>query len=346
MQRGVYTYKEITTQDNSWAASLKYLNENPPVFTDWLQQSWEQVLFTGCGSTYYLSLSAAAIWQTLTKIPARAIPASDIWLYPESIISPKKTLLITVSRSAETSETIFALDTFKKLSKQDTLAITCYGDRELTEKARHSITAVNAHEQSIAQTRSFSTMLLLAQYISGIAARNEQYLEKLTHIPESFQNLILEYEKVALRIAEDDNLDHFIFLGSGIYYGLASEAMLKMKEMSLSTSEAFHFLEFRHGPKSMVTSRTLIAALLDDKARKQQMKVLKEMKDLGATILAIDEDGKSVPADFIVSINSGIKSIARGPLMLPILQLLAYHRSMHKGLNPDSPRNLDAVVVL
>ena len=129
-------------------------------------------------------------------------------------------------------------------------------------------------------------------------------------------------------------------------YGLACEAMLKTKEMSLTPSEAFHFMEFRHGPKSVVRPGTLIVGLIDEAARTQEGLLLAEMRSLGATILAISESENGVTADYQVSLRSGRDYLASRVLTLPLLQLMAYYRSVYKGLNPDRPTNLEAVVRL
>ena len=143
------------------------------------------------------------------------------------------------------------------------------------------------------------------------------------------------------------SLQRFFFLGSGPNYGLACETMLKMKEMSLSYSEAYHFMEFRHGPKSMVDRSSLVVGLVSEEAREQEIAVLKEMQELGATILALaDYEFGLEEFDHIVAFKSGTSDWARGVLYLPLLQLLAYHRAMAKGLDPDHPAHLDAVVKL
>ena len=137
------------------------------------------------------------------------------------------------------------------------------------------------------------------------------------------------------------------FLGSGPRYGLACEAMLKLKEMSLTTSEAYHFLEFRHGPKSMVDEGTLVVGLLSEAAREAEVAVLREMKELGGRILVLTEAKDGLDwADHVVCFQSDLPEVTRLPLYLPTLQLLAYYRAVGKGLDPDAPRNLDAVVQL
>jgi glucosamine--fructose-6-phosphate aminotransferase (isomerizing) len=111
-----------------------------------------------------------------------------------------------------------------------------------------------------------------------------------------------------------------------------------MKEMSLSHSEPFHFMEFRHGPKSMVTPSTLIVGLTSESA--QERAVLNDLRALGARVLTLGEhEGE-------VAFNSGVSEIARNVLYLPVGQRLAFERSLFNHLNPDRPNNLDVVVRL
>ena len=113
-----------------------------------------------------------------------------------------------------------------------------------------------------------------------------------------------------------------------------------MKEMTLTHSEPFHFLEFRHGPMSMVNEKAVVVGLLSDVNRVHEAKVLSEMKMLGGRVTSLGESGADV------SFKSQIPEQVRGVLYLPVLQLIAFYRSVAKGLNPDRPANLTAVVKL
>jgi len=113
-----------------------------------------------------------------------------------------------------------------------------------------------------------------------------------------------------------------------------------MKEMTLTHSEPFHFLEFRHGPMSMVNENAVVVGLLSDANRVHEVKVLSEMAGLGGTVAVLGE------SDADVQFESEIPESVRGVLYLPVLQLLAFYRSLAKGLNPDRPTNLTAVVKL
>lgn len=346
MKRGKHTYQEIMSQGNTWKLTLESLDSQFAKLVEWLRQPRKEVIFAGCGSTHYLSLSAAFVWNSITGTPATGIPASELWLFPKSVIMEKPTLLVAVSRSGETSETLHAVETFCEQTNSEFLSISCYEDRELVLMTPYKLIAQGGEEHSVAQTRSFTSMLILAQYAAGVTANDMRYMNDIRRLPDAFDQLVQKYETVAFTLAQNKEFDHFVFLGSGYNYGLACEAMLKMKEMSLSVSEAFHFLEFRHGPKSMVSPRTLIIGLINDVTRDHEIAVLEEMKTLGASVLVLDETGDGINADYVVELRSGLSTLARGPLLLPILQLLAYYRSMNNGLNPDRPKNLEVVVKL
>jgi glucosamine--fructose-6-phosphate aminotransferase (isomerizing) len=343
---GGKTYAEITSQGQVWQATLAGFIDRQAVVREWLAQPHDEVLFTGCGSTYYLSLSAAAIWRSLTGDIARAVPASEAWQFPGLVFSRRPTLLAAVSRSAETTETIRAAEVYRQRYGVDFLSLTCYADRGLALQTPLCLVADQAVEQSVVQTRAFTSLLLLAQAVTVVASDQLENLSKFDALEPVFNRLLARYEPQARRLAQDRRLERFIFLGSGVQYGLACEAMLKMKETSLSPSECFHFLEFRHGPKSVAGSGTLIVGLLSNPARIEEAQVLAEMRQAGAYVLAVADDCQGVQADELVELGSDLPDELRAPLALPILQLLAYYRSLENGLNPDEPKNLTAVVRL
>ena len=340
---GQYTYREIIGQGEAWAASLAAV-EVEGKLAQWVRGQWTETLFTGCGSTYYLSQIAAAIWRAWTGEPARAVPGSELWLFPATVQPQAGSLLVTVSRSGETTETLRAIDQFEALVGRDWLTVTCHADRPMAQRAPHALVARQAEEQSVAQTRSFTSMLVLCQALAALASGRP--LNRLATLPAHAERLIKTYESLAQTLANDSGIRRFTFLGSGVNYGLACEAMLKMKEMSLSPSEAFHTLEYRHGPKSVVGPDLLIVGLVSDTAHAHEAAVLAEMRDLGAKVLAVAETAQGLTADYTVELGSGLDEITRAPLTLPVLQLLAYYRALGNGLDPDRPTNLEQVIRL
>ena len=344
-----HTLQEIQTQPDAWAAALEAARAGAGSWESFFRQrEGALTLFFGCGSTYYLSLTAASVFQTLAGRAARGVPAAELFLFPETWVPSEPAIRgIAVSRSGTTTETIRAADYLARTWDAQIAAVTCYSDTPLEERSSVTLISPEGREESIAQTRSFSSMLVGCVALAYLAGGQPDGLDGLAALPPLGQRLMGHHQSLAQSLGENLDLGQVFFLGSGPRYGLACEAMLKLKEMSLTTSEAYHFLEFRHGPKSMVDERTLVVGLLSDGAREAETAVLNEMKGLGATILILAESGDGLSwADHVVPFESDLPELARLPLYLPVLQLFAYYRSVGKGLNPDAPRHLDAVVQL
>ncbi len=331
-----HTYNEIKSQTDAWAQAIEVTRAASLPTAD----NYQQVIFTGCGSTYYLSLAAAALYQELTGCAARAVPGGELLLNPKTVVRDNiPQLLVAISRSGTTTETVKAVEKFKAEQRGEVIVISNY-DETLSRLADVNIVISKGQEESVAQTRSFASMYVAAMVFCARMAGREDLLNTMVKLPEAGNSVMGHYELLAKEIGENLNFDRFYFLGSGIRYGLASEISLKMKEMTLSHSEPFHFLEFRHGPMSMANENAVVVGMLSDVNRVHEAKVLSEMKTLGATVAAFGEN------DADVRFESGIPESVRGILYLPVLQLMAFYRSLAKGLNPDRPNNLTAVVKL
>lgn len=330
-----HTYNEIKSQTQAWAQALDVVHaSSSPKAGD-----YDQVIFTGCGSTYYLSLSAAAIYQELTGRSARAVPGGELLLNSQTVLTDQKILLVAISRSGTTTETVKSVEKFKAEKRGDIAVITNYNE-VLSRMADFNFVIDKGQEQSVAQTRSFASMYVAVTALCAKMAGREDLLSLMSELPKVGEALIAKYEAYAKVVGENLNFDRFYFLGSGIRYGLACEVNLKMKEMTLTHSEPFHFLEFRHGPMSMVNENAVVVGMLSDANQAHEAKVLSEMKMLGGTVTAIAES----EAD--VCFESHIPESVRSVLYLPVIQLIAFYRSLAKGLNPDRPTNLTAVVKL
>ena len=341
MERGSYTRNEILSQPAAWADALQVVDRARRGLGTFLSAKVDQVLFTGCGSTYYLSLAAAALFQESTGRIARAVPGGELFLNSGSVaLAGGKTLLVAVSRSGSTTETVRAVEQFKRQGRGPVLAITNYGDQPLAGLADLALVIEKGQEESVAQTRSFASMFVAAAGLDLLAGGRTSELESMRRLPEVGEKLLGKYDSLAREFGENLAFDRFYFLGSGMRYGLACEVNLKMKEMTLTHSEPFHFLEFRHGPMSMVTENAVVVGLVSEKNSSHEQAVLNEMQARGASILRLAESGAGV------AFESNIPESARAVLYLPILQLMAFYRSMAKDLNPDRPNNLTAVVKL
>lgn len=333
------TYPEIKTQYIAWDEAISIAGQNRHAIKTFFGEPFDQVIFTGCGSTYYLSIAAASIFQQITGILSSGVPASELIFYPKSVYRPNtNTLLIAISRSAETTETVTAVKKFQKTQTGKVITITNYDGKPLTKIGDLNYVIRKGQEKSIAQTRAFTSMYTFVVALATIVGNQDKLFDKMSLLPEAGKELMDKYESVARMIGEDLSIDRFYFLGSGPRYGLACEGNLKMKEMTLTHSEPFHFYEFRHGPMSMVTASTVIPAFLSKSNRKNEESVLLDMQKLGARVLTI------APASADVILPKSLPEEIINVLYLPIVQLTAYYRSLAKNLDPDRPANLSKAV--
>jgi glucosamine--fructose-6-phosphate aminotransferase (isomerizing) len=341
MKKGTFTYNEIKSQPDAWQQALTLIERNQSELLQYYAKgAFDQVVFTGCGSTYYLSLAAAANLQQELGVSARALPASEIWLNPASLVADRKTLLIATSRSGETSETIRACQRFRADISKNIITLSCYPGKPLTKLGALNLVFPSAQEQSVAQTRAFSTLFLAAVLLPAVWGNSTKTLQAAGKLPDVCSRLMDAAEVTVRKLGGNRSFERFYFLGSGVRYGLACELNLKMKEMSLSHSEAFYFLEFRHGPQSMANGQTLMVGLVSNRLQKAEQKVLQEMNKRSATILFLGEKGCTL------NFMSGMAQSLQNLLYLPVGQLLAYYRAISRGLDPDRPKNLTAVVKL
>jgi glucosamine--fructose-6-phosphate aminotransferase (isomerizing) len=304
-------------------------------------------LFVGCGSSYYVALSAAATMSTLTGLRSRALPASEVLLYPGSVPA-EACIPVLISRSGQTSEVVTAAEALKARGIP-TLGITCDGGQSLAKLASETLVLARADEKSTVMTRSFSSMLLTLQALAAVIAGNSTFTDSLQEMSAAAASLLPELpEKVRAFVGSHD-FEDYVYLGQGPFYGLACEGALKVTEMSVSYAQSFHTLEFRHGPKSIVGPETLLVFLLSETGYNAECEALKEMKSLGATTLVVTNRANGAvraASDLTLELKLDVPELARLAPYLFAGQLLGLYTGLKKNLDPDSPRNLSRVVLL
>jgi len=348
--RGSYTVAEISTQGESWQGGLRAAEAAPlDDLTGLAQGAQGGVLLMGCGSTYYLAQCLAPWVTEVLGVAARAVPASELALGQEWTLPPgEQPLVVALSRSGATSETVMAVRVARERGCR-VAVVTCYPESELAAGADVTVALPEGQERSFAQTRSFAGMLVAAQMLVARMAAvpgeepSEQaaLLEELRRLPELAGPAVAAANELAQRWA-DAGWDRVSYLGSGWRYGLAGEAMIKMKEMALATAEAFHVMEFRHGPMALVDERHLVVALLSEAMGRYEEGVLADLCQRGAQVVALGPSEPVYADEYAawLQVGAGLSELARLVLYLPFLQFLAYHRAMAAGQDPDRPRNV------
>ena len=347
---GFYTLKEIFSQPQCWSDCLKKLAPSPDLAAAVaMARSGAEWLFVGCGTSYYLAIAAAAAFNTL-GIAARAVPASEVLLYPTLTIVPQRDCVpVVISRSGRTSEAVRAAHQLEKQHNLRTVAITCADGQPLEAECSVTIKLLDADESSMVMTRSFTSMLLGLQYLATKIARNATMQSALTGLPAQTAPLFETVPDRLQSFVQTHDYEDCAFLAQGQLFGIASECMLKVTESSSTYTQIFHSLEFRHGPKSIVGPKALLVFLLAESSYDAEVELLLEMKELGASVMAIGNriDSEVLEAcDFGLELGLTVPEFARPAAYTIWGQLLGVYNGLKKGLNPDAPRNLSRVVVL
>ncbi|HOH06342.1 MAG TPA: SIS domain-containing protein [bacterium] len=347
---GKLTYNEIHRQAEIWrgaTAALAAAREEHHVLLQRYQNHlW---VFTGCGTSYYLAQTAAALFTGLTGLRSKAVPASEILIYPELVFNPyERTVAVAFSRSGTTTEIVRAVEKARNELGIPVLCVSCDPQSPLARAGLHTVTFPFPAEESVVMTGSFTTMLLSLMQATLQGRKMTEQAAVLDQLPDA-AGAVLALADEMLPAIVAHSFNQFVFLAQGPFYGLANEAALKMNEMSLSASRSFHALEYRHGPMSTTTAETLITLLASKKGVEYELQMAADMKKLGARILLLhDSSLNCLPGevDFDLCIPGPGGDFANALLYMPVLQLLGYYNALHCNQNPDRPNNLTAVVKL
>lgn len=347
---GAHTLREILSQPATWdetalrLASSKAFTEVHKLFSP-----REPFLFVACGSSYYLSRMVAAQWTKLLRVPCSAIPASEILFAPkETLARARAQQVVFISRSGKTTEVLRAAHLLAGRGVHS-LGITCNEQSELTGLCEVTLSLPWADENSLVMTRSFTAILLLFAKLAAGFTRDAALTTALSRLPAKAAAWLAANADKMPTFGAARRFADFVFLGQQTHYWLAQEGALKMTEMSSSYAQAYHTLEFRHGPKSIAGPDTLITFLLSDATVEEESPLVEEVKKLGAATMVI---GNHVTAairrasDLTLELEFDEPEFARLALAALPVQLLGLAVGLRKGLNPDLPKNLTRAVVL
>jgi glucosamine--fructose-6-phosphate aminotransferase (isomerizing) len=192
-------------------------------------------------------------------------------------------------------------------------------------------------------------MLLALQSLAAERGGRTDFAAALRTLPGAVERQMANMRSVVRSVVDSQTFADYVFLGQGPFFGIAQESMLKVKEMSCSYAQCFHTLEFRHGPKAIVSPETLVTFFLSDSGLEAEAAVLEEMHELGGRTLVIANTANAHVrkfADYLIELSLDVPEAARAAAAVIPGQLLGFHTGIRKGLNPDEPRNLTRVVML
>jgi glutamine---fructose-6-phosphate transaminase (isomerizing) len=348
---GHHTLQEILSQPAAWLETARRFGQNgelqglSEIFSP--AESW---LFVACGSSYYLSRTIAAQWTRLLEAGCTAVPASELLFAPREVLKRTRAeQVVLVSRSGKTTEVLRAAEWLKANAAVPTLGVTCSESSVLEQICTHTLKLPWADEKSMVMTRSFTSILLLFEVLGARFAGHAGLASSLQGLPVKTERWLAANADKIRAFGAKRRFADFVFLGQGAHYWLAQEAALKLTEMSSSYAQAYHTLEFRHGPKSIASRDTLLTFLLSDAAMEDESLVIGEVKKLGAaTLVIVNRATRALrrDSDLLIELGFDEPEYARLAVTAIPAQLLGLSVGLAKGGNPDVPKNLTRAVVL
>jgi glucosamine--fructose-6-phosphate aminotransferase (isomerizing) len=345
-----HTLAEILSQPEIWPAALRELGESAAFQSAARQTATrKEWLFVGCGTSFYLAEAAAACWTLIAGQRARALPGSEVLLFPQlGELAVGDLQAVVISRSGRTSEAIRAAEALIRKHRVPTIGITCTTGSELTKVCDTTLLLSAADEKSMVMTRSFTSMLLGLIRLA-VAQAGATELSGFDNVATALSSRLRTWNAQMEKFVAQHSFADYIYLAQGPFFAIAREAALKITEMSCSYAQPYHTLEFRHGPKSIVAPETCLTFFLSETAMQAESEVLVEMKALGGTILAVCNsatDAVRRSCDLVFEFEADVPELALiAPFIVPA-QLLGFHTGVKKGFNPDEPKNLSRVVIL
>jgi len=300
-----------------------------------------RVGFIGCGSSYYLGMGLACHLSRLSsdEMTGHYYSGSEIMLGLRDI--PSDMIMVGISRSGESSETVAAL---KKMQEKGikTVALTCEPGSSIVKHADVPVVLDFIREKSIVMTKSFTAMAFAFSLLFMKLFREERVSDYLNAVTGATQRLIGAADR-QLDLIKAQTFDHYVLLGYDEYYSACMEGLVKLTETTLSEVDTYQTLEYRHGPKSKVRRGTLAFISANAKTYNEELKMAREIESLGGKALIMTSDA-NCPMD---SITFPDDSLYQDWFLRVIpLQLTGIKRAVEKGLNPDEPKNLSKVVKL
>ena len=312
-------------------------------------ESIDRIYIVACGTAYHAALMGKVTIEKHAKIPVEVDIASE-FRYRDPLVT-NKSLVISVSQSGETADTLAVLRECKKKGAK-TLAITNVVGSTISREAEHVIYTMAGPEIAVASTKAYTTQLIIMYALGlyfgelrGTLDKNIEIMikEGLLHLPEKIEELLKDkdqIEKIAKSIAGDKSL---FFLGRGIDYALALEGSLKLKEITYIHSEAYAGGELKHGPIALIEEGTKVIALLtQEQLRDKMISNIVEVKARGAYIIGLAYEGDKLDSSvfdeviLIPRVSNRVATI----LAAVALQLLSYYTAKEMGYDIDKPRNL------
>ena len=337
---------------------LKEIHEQPDVVKNTLMEfseiekvvgkfsKFKRICFVACGTSFHASLVGKYLFETLLGIPTDVLLSSE-FLFSEGALD-KNTLVILITQSGETADTLKALKIANK--KSETLAIVNVLGSTATREANHVIYTRAGPEIGVAATKTYVSQLVSIYMLVSAMSGNDKLLAELQKVPD-YMKQALENEDHIIEIAKKyKDASDFFFIGRGFSYPTALEGALKLKEITYIHGEGYAAGELKHGPLALIDDNVPVLAVVPPgESHDKTLSNIEEVKARGAKVIAVgsskDEVLKSESHDIMGFDGDISEMLSPIPYVVP-LQLLSYYISVERGIDPDKPKNLAKCVTV
>lgn len=349
-----YMQKEIFEQPRAVGDTLEEIvSITPEMFGDQAYKVFKQidrVLILACGTSYYAGLTAKYWIESIAKIPVSVEIASE-YRYRDSVPHPS-TLVVTISQSGETADTLAALKHARELGMEQTLTICNVSTSAMVRECKLAFITRAGVEIGVASTKAFTTQLTalfmlalaLAQVHGQLTDEQESgHVKALRHLPSAISAVLALEPQIMAWSDKFAAKENALFLGRGMHYPIALEGALKLKEISYIHAEAYPAGELKHGPLALVTEQMPVVTIAPNDALLEKLKSnMQEVRARGGELYVFADAGtKIVSSEGVHVIRMPENYGPLSPILHTIpLQLLAYHTACSRGTDVDKPRNL------
>jgi len=349
-----YMQKEIFEQPRVIGDTLEGVTAiMPELFGDGAHRVFKEidrVLILACGTSYYAGLTAKYWIECIAKIPVNVEIASE-YRYRDSVPHPQ-TLVVTISQSGETADTLAALKHARSLGMPHTLTICNVATSAMVRECKLAYITRAGVEVGVASTKAFTTQLAalflltltLAQVNGRLSdAEEAEHLKMMRHLPVALSSVLALEPQIMAWAEEFARKENALFLGRGMHYPIALEGALKLKEISYIHAEAYPAGELKHGPLALVTEEMPVVTIAPNDALLEKLKSnMQEVRARGGQLYVFaDVDSRITSGEGLHVIRLPEHYGDLSPILhVAALQLLAYHTALARGTDVDKPRNL------
>ena len=349
-----YMQKEIFEQPRAISDTIESIESiTPELFGDKADEvlgAVDSALILACGTGYYAGLTAKVWLESIAKLPTQVEIASE-YRYRDSVPNPR-TLVVVISQSGETADTLSALKHAQSLGMKHTLGIINVPTSAMARQTQLKFFTRAGVEIAVASTKAFTTQLVALFLLTLVIAKQRgrldgqserEHIRALRHLPSALQAVLALEPQVIAWSQEFARKEHALFLGRGLHYPIALEGALKLKEISYIHAEAYPAGELKHGPLALVTAEMPVVTVAPNDALVEKLKSnMQEVRARGGELYVFadaDTHIESAPGIHVIKLPEHYGPLSPILHVVP-LQLLAYHTAVARKTDVDKPRNL------